>query len=98
MIMCCQIDEFLLYLSRSSERYPVSASNSVIGPLNDSTDLRSYLRFPVCQKVLDMLMFFYSTYSSFFNFLSLIDEKKLSDDSMIILHKTCQIPKNVRYE
>ena len=30
------------------------------------------------------------------HFLSLIDEKKLSDDSMIILHNTCQIPKNVR--
>ena len=95
-----QIDEFVLYFSLSFGKYPTNAPNSIIGPLNDSPDLRSYLRFRVCQEVLDILQiviafhgiwppffiqsrlqqygwcpFFYSTYSSFCNSLSLLSSK-----------------------
>ena len=34
---------------------PINTLNSIIGPLNDSPDLRSYLIFPVFQEVLDIL-------------------------------------------
>ena len=79
-------------------RYPFDVSNNKIGPMNDSPDLRSYLRFPACKEVLKnladsnriswnltiilpsiqiairLMSFFYSTYSSLCNVLSLIDE------------------------
>ena len=91
-----QINKFLLYFSVSSVRYPTSASNSAIGPLNDSPDLRSLSEISSLPRgfghsadsksiswnltiilhsiqiaIIRWCPFFYSTYSSFCNFMSL---------------------------